>query len=354
MRGKHSTSKSIDFSHNLNCLGGIQLLNAMSLELIKQELSHYPEPYSDACVGKMAAWLDIPKNSIALAPGATSIILSLQDIFPSKNGMQISPTFWAYNMGRAVRNLPTDQLVLSPDNNFALDPNDIITTARRCGSIYICNPNNPTGQLVAKASIEQIARKRTDCTLIIDETYLLFSPQFEKQTMVQFASSSKKLIVVASLSKIFGLPGLRAGIMIAHPEMIAHFKERALPFTVTSTTQMIVSRLFADGKIFKLTQQSMPKIRQRFQKALEEAVGIHGIVYPSEANFFLVKIHNGLLATRVWRFLSRRFIIRLGEDFPGFDKNYIRIAVRNNSDNKIFADEFKTALKVELAKIAKL
>jgi threonine-phosphate decarboxylase len=205
-------------------------------------------------------------------------------------------------------------------------------------TIFICNPNNPTGALIPADALRNLCRSHSKKNFIIDESYLDFVPDAKKETLVN--SGLDNVIVLLSVSKIFKIPGLRTGFITACGDRIEKFRSHLLPWSTNSLAQLAIDYI-ADRKIviqsfINETRNYIRNQRQQFYNA----IGNDGRfkLFKSQAPFVLIKLGRGLSANDVWQRLAReKILIRRCTNVQGLSDRFIRISLKSPDDNRLLA-----------------
>ncbi|MCX5883286.1 MAG: aminotransferase class I/II-fold pyridoxal phosphate-dependent enzyme, partial [Deltaproteobacteria bacterium] len=157
-------------------------------------------------------------------------------------------------------------------------------------TVFICNPNNPTGTLIPSETIESLCRRYPNIRFIIDESYLPFVPEGETRSLI--GSALPNIIVLNSMSKIFLIPGLRIGFVVAHPDIIEKIRHYMLPWSVNALAQAAVDYLMTQkqdvSEFIEDTRTYLAGERQFFMNGLQSAPGIK--LFPSTTSFIIAKL----------------------------------------------------------------
>jgi threonine-phosphate decarboxylase len=209
-------------------------------------------------------------------------------------------------------------------------------------TVFICNPNNPTGNLIGRNDIISLCKSYPMIRFIIDESYLSFTDQYDKTTMIN--NDLENVIVLHSFSKIFCIPGLRLGFMVASPDNAARFRRLYQPWSVNSLAQsagLFLLNLFSsDDAFIKTTQAFIVNEHQLFMKRLEEVNALE--LFPSVTSFILIKIKEKHDASQLCSILSKgRILIRNCGNFEGLSDQYVRISLKSPEINARIAERLK-------------
>jgi threonine-phosphate decarboxylase len=201
-------------------------------------------------------------------------------------------------------------------------------------TVFICNPNNPTGVLYATAEIESLASAFPDISFIIDESYLPFVLSGDEDSMI--GCGLPNVIILNSMSKIFRIPGLRIGFVIASKSMIKALSRYSLPWSVNAIAQVGVRYLLEHeseiNAFVKQTHVLLESERERFAKTFETASGLK--LYKSTTSFILGKLDHRYTADAICEALSdEKILIRNCSNFKGLSNRFIRLSLKTVDKN---------------------
>ncbi|MBW1821970.1 MAG: histidinol-phosphate aminotransferase family protein, partial [Deltaproteobacteria bacterium] len=207
-------------------------------------------------------------------------------------------------------------------------------------TVFICNPNNPTGTLISAQKIKMICLSFPNSNFIIDESYLSFVEAGDKGSMK--GSDLSNLIVLNSMSKIFRIPGLRVGFLIASKGIINKFNRFMLPWNVNSLAQAAVSYLMTQkieiDSFLEQTREFVKNQSEKLTKTLESTGQIK--VIPSTTVFLLAKLPDNLNSDKVCEhLLQNRILVRNCSNFKDLSEQFIRISLKTRDINRIVADK---------------
>lgn len=307
-------------------------------------LSEYP---SGMGVNSLLAgkYFSIKQDYICVGNGAAELIKSLMENIDGKIGV-ISPTFEEY----PNRKKPEDIIVFHPDNrNFSYSAEELINfyNKQNISSLLIVNPDNPSGNFINCEGLSKLMKwaSEKDIKLIIDESFVDFSMEAEKSTLLhnRILQENKNLIVVKSISKSYGVPGLRLGIVASSDtELINHMKKDVAIWNINSFAEFYMQIFGKYEKDYKKACKYFIAERQRFKTLLDEIPYLR--VIPSEANYFLCEVKSKFSSKELTEILLCKYNILIKDcgTKKGFkDCNYIRIAVRDKDDNNELIEALK-------------
>lgn len=201
----------VDFSASINPLGIPQTVRQ---EICRQlgSLHNYPDPDAGRLSTTLGKYHCVNPESIICGNGSTELIYLIAKALKPKNALIPAPTFTEYERAcrTAIPGLRVKRHELKEKNNFDINPDSFIKSMKGCNAAFLCNPNNPTGRLLRKDGVMEIAKaaKKLKCYLIVDEAFMDFCPE---ESVVKSVEDNPCLIVLRSMTKFYALSGLRAG-----------------------------------------------------------------------------------------------------------------------------------------------
>ena len=336
----------VDFSANINPLGpSPKAMLAMTEGL--SSITAYPDPDCRELSAALAGFLHIPMENILFGNGATELIYLLVDVFKYKKALVTAPTFSEYGLAVLSRGGEVSEILLSEKNNFSLPVEEIIAYLPSAEILFLCNPNNPTGALCSKEDIIRIVDAARDCScmVIVDEAFMDFVAEKDNYSVIHEALYRDNLIVLYSLTKYFGIPGLRLGTAIATQKVIERLKAAKDPWSVNSLAQIAGVHSLSDDEYIKNTKALVTEEREFLFNALQKVSGIK--VYPGVANYLLLNIEATKYPSRVFvEQLGRRgVLVRDCASFTGMGSSYLRVAVKKREDNLKLVNAFEAFLR---------
>lgn len=298
--------------------------------------NRYPDPRCTLLRKALDEVLGLPFANTVIGNGSDELIDLLFRIFctPGRDSVLLmDPTYGAYRVFAAINDVRVLSVPLSSD--FAMDLDAVIATMRKEHPrlVFICSPNNPTGTSQSLAAIEQVLKANEGIT-VVDEAYFEFSG---KESAIGLIKEYERLVVLRTLSKCWALAGARIGIAIATPVLQKKMIDVKYPYNVSSPAQECALRALssADAVIEGVRYTKLE--RKRMEELLP---GIPGVVkvYPSDANFLLVKTHD---ATALYHYLVKMKIIVRNRTNEYNCNNDLRITIGSRAEN----DRLLQALK---------
>ncbi len=300
-----------------------------------QPYNRYPDPMQWRLKERIAEIKSVPKESILLGNGSDEPIDLIIRAFcePGKDSiLTIEPTYGMYQVAAEVNNICCKKVKLTAD--FQMDlPELLAAIDSTVKVIYICSPNNPTGDSLKRDDIFKVLDSFAGI-VVVDEAYIDFSslPSLSKD-LDRYAN----LVVLQTLSKAWGAAGIRLGMAFASQEIIAMLNKIKYPYNVNQLTQEKALEILDNQGRMKEQLSEILKERTRLQKELE-ALPLIKTVYPTDANFILVKVDD---ANGVYKQLAAEGIIVRNRNKVTLCANCLRITVGTPEEDNILLNALK-------------
>lgn len=329
-----SPEELLDFSASINPLGpppGVW----PALEAAYRQVGHYPD---SACTGLRAALAErhgLLPEQVVVGNGSTELIHLIPRLerFKRKRSLLVAPTFSEYGHGLELAGWRFGHLFLSPEDGFFLDlPLLQASLADGWDLLYLCNPGNPTGRLYSRDEVSALLGlcREAGTFCVLDEAFMDFCPD---ETALPLMCGNDRFLVLRSMTKFYGFPGIRLGYALGPAEVIAELERLRPPWSVGTLAQAAGVAALADREHGERTVELVAGERRWLIEGLGEIPGLR--VYPGAANYLLVEITAGPAAGELGRMLlERRILIRDSGNFPGLDGSFFRVAVRTRAENE--------------------
>ena len=320
--------KIIDFSSNVNPLGYSPSIKN-SLKEHFSLISVYPDSNSNELRKYLQKYTSIPSDQIVVGNGATEIIYNFCRAFLKRRKVLIPiPTFGEYEsaarlQGASVHFLKTMNL----NNSISKLQKEI--SKKDC--VFICNPNNPTGVLTKRKDLLRILESAYDKSVIVflDECFIELVPN-SNESLVSYLKEFDNLFILRSLTKSFGLAGLRIGYGLGSKRMIEVLHKLKIPWNVNGIAQKLAIKALSDVLHLKKTRKIIAREGKFLRCSISKIDGF--TCYPSHANFILIKTKMNSKQIQK-KLLKRNILIRDCSTFRGLNNNFIRIAIRTHKEN---------------------
>lgn len=318
----------IDMSSNLTPLGMAPGLKDVLMEHL-DEAQYLPETGSESLREVFAGKYNLDKEEILAGNGTTEFIYGIPEALQLKRAVIVNPTYGDYEPACEWSGIAIHNFTLKYQDRFVVDLAELSQTLKGEEIVFLCNPNNPTGVLTSSKAIYDFVKSHPDTFFLVDESYL---PFLKEPSLVEFPLLSN-LFVLSSFSKIYGIPGLRLGFLIATAGNIAKIARYRKPWGVNRMAQVAGEYLLAYGDDYVAdVVQYVAEQRPAFIAAL---VGIPGVeVIAGSANFILCFLPGNMRAdVLVEKMFAKRIMIRNCETFTTLDNRYFRLSLKREQDN---------------------
>ena len=290
-------------------------------------INRYPDPLQKDLKLKIAQIKDVNANQILLGNGSDEVLDLLFRAFCEPNidnVITLPPTYGMYEVLANLNAIENREVIL--DANFQPNLEGIYNAiSSNTKIIFLCSPNNPTGNSFTKESIIHLLENFKGIVLL-DEAYIDFS---EKESWLKELENYPNLVIIQTLSKAFGMAGLRLGVLYASLEIISILNKIKPPYNINILTQSkALSELFLFNDIESKTHY-LQEEKDNLSKVLLDINFIEK-VYPSDANFILVKVDNA--TKRYSQLLDNGIVIRNRSNQPLLE-NCLRITVGTKGEN---------------------
>ncbi len=332
-----TTKAKIKLSSNENPYELPQWLREKIAERIKElSFNRYPDPTYADLKKTIADFYNLDPENIVLGNGSDEIIdiliKAVGDL--KKPVMYPIPTFPMYQVSSDIVGRPKAEFEL--DDSFNLKKENLDKALEKNPDIaFFASPNNPTGNTFNEELIEYVSWKGV--FTVVDEAYIDFS---DKESLYKKALKKDNFIVIRTLSKI-GLAGLRIGFLIAKKEIASIIDKIRPPFNITLPSQVVAEVVLTEGKdVIKSQIEKIKSERKRVMKELEAISDVK--VFPSDANFFLIKVQNADLIHK--KLIEKGILVRNVSYLPKLD-NCLRISIGKPEENTEFIKALKQVLQ---------
>jgi histidinol-phosphate aminotransferase len=295
--------------------------------------NRYPDPHHQLLKERLSQIKKTPVGTIFIGNGSDEAIDLVFRVFcePGRdNAVSIAPTYGMYKVAAAINNVEMREVRLRED--FSLDADALLATAdKHSRLLFVCSPNNPTGNSFPAEEIERLIRQFKGM-VVLDEAYIDFS---ERPGFLARLAEFPNLIILQTLSKAWGMAGLRVGLAFAREEVIAILSRVKYPYNVNVVAQQIaleqlnrnintqVAEIQSQRKLVESQLNTIPMVKQ---------------IYPSDANFLLVRVDHPQAVYQ--ELIARGIIVRDRSNVPGC-AGCLRITIGTPEENRQMIDVFQ-------------
>ena len=313
---KCDVKEIIDLSSNVVPIKWIGFEFNFDFEL----LNFLPEPHSASLVKKIAEKYSLSEKNIIASSGATELIKEITCIFSGKKAAILSPTYIDYEKFSFLNRLKVKHLFKIEE--IKKDVYNIV---------FICNPNNPTGELFDKETLKRTVKNNPNTLFLFDESYMEFVDEEKENSFLN--SNFKNILVLRSFSKIYGVPGIRAGWGYSYDkDLINMLKRHISEWSLNTFAQQICYKLL-DLDVQKI-KEKVKDIKSWFLKELDHIPNIE--YFPSQTNYILIRLKT-ISSNSLYNIcLKNKILIRDCSNFYGLDSSFIRVSIKEKYEMKRF------------------
>lgn len=305
-------------------------------EFLKEEWSRYP--VNEKEIKKLISdYAEFESEGIALGNGSNELIqaIFLRFLGTGKNVILPEPCFSIYPwMASLIRTIVT---FIPMDENFKYNAKDFIEKTKRASPdlVVLISPHNPCGSEIPENALEDILESKISIVLI-DEAYYEFSGKSFKD----YIKNYKNLIVLRTFSKAFSIAGLRAGYILANPELVKLIEDSKPPFSVSSFTLLTLKYLLKNRNYLKNIVEEIKKERERVFEELKKIKGIQP--FPSSGNFILFKTEE-ISVLKIYELMLKKGIVLRKFDSKNLH-NCLRVTIGKKYENRKFIKTLKEVI----------
>lgn len=305
--------------------------------VLGKPFNRYPDPYQSEVKEKLAKLKNTKPECIFIGNGSDEPIdLLIKALCEPKdeNIVIMPPTYGMYKVCADIQQVNIQQAPLTEDFEIDLDNVfDAVNAATKI--IWVCSPNNPSGNILSKASILQIVKAFPDKLVVIDEAYIDFSTE---PSFISELENYENVAVLQTFSKAWGMAGLRLGVAYAHPTLIQVLNKIKYPYNINIVTQgLLLEALDKNGEKERLVAEILSN-KLKLEKELLELEGVVKI-FPSDSNMILVKFEK---AKERFKFLLDKQIIVRDRSNVALCDDCLRITVGTAEENERLMETLKT------------
>ena len=303
---------------------------------LEEDFNRYPDPLQWQIKSQIAKIKNCSTDEIFLGNGSDEAIdlLIRMTCTPDASSIIVCPpTYGMYEVSASINNVPLIKVNLTSEYQLNIDSilKTIDSTTRL---LFICSPNNPTGNLMKREDIYKILDSFQTGFVVIDEAYIDFS---NEPSFIQELDKFPQLIVLQTLSKAYGLASLRLGMAFANPTIIDLFNKIKPPYNIGGATQRLVQKALVNTQF---VTESIQKLKINKEILINDLKHIKGVstIFHSDANFILVKF---IRAQELFDYLISQKIIARNRSNVELCNDSIRITIGLESENKELIQKIK-------------
>lgn len=323
----------LDFSANLNPFGPPSWLKD-AIHSHYETITHYPEPTYSNTSQAVANFEGVEPNKVLLTNGGAEGIFLVAKYFENKKAIIVHPTFSEYERACRHYHLEVTEMFYNARNDFQLPMPFLKEKLKETDVVFLCRPNNPTGTVIREEDLRLLVEegRKMGTYIIIDEAFVDFLPD-STPSLTSWVSIYSNVILLRSLTKMYTIPGLRVGYVMAQPAVISALKNEQIPWSINSLVDAVVPMLLQDRDFVEHTKTMLHKQSKYISRVL---ASLDFFMTPTQVNFYLLQDKKQPNRTEeLYHFILKHGIVtRHTHNFRRLNGNYLRIAIRSKEENE--------------------
>ena len=331
-------ARVLDFSENVNPAGPPQAVREMWPNLMA-EMAAYPDPSGEPFLSEAANFHGIAKSSVFVGNGAAELLALVAERYRGKRAIVVHPTFSEYEATLLAKQVDVVRVVAAETDGFKLPLSEVKQAMATAAVLYLCTPNNPTGVMPEREDLQDLIRYGSEvgCDIVLDEAFIDFVD--ETLSFIPAIKANSHVIVVRSMTKMYAIPGIRLGYVVANPVIIKGIKGLAPHWNVNGMAARIGAVCLSEES-FRV--QAIQHSQRQREKLTIFLVANGCIVTDSVTNFLSFKVGKDRNASNLYlNLLERGIVLRHSENFHGMDGRWFRIGMKNEMDMAVLKEEMK-------------
>ena len=319
---------ALDFSANVSPLG-LPAGVAAAITNALPTADRYPDPLCRELRAALAGAEGVPADWILCGNGAADLIFRLALAVRPRRALLPAPTFAEYEAALQTVGCAVQRVFLREENEFAVTEEFIDAVTPETDIVFLCQPNNPTGQVTPPALVERLVRRCAECgaVLVVDECFLDFLPDRDAWTAKQFLRDAPQLIILKAFTKLYAMAGVRLGYALCgDAALLEKMRGAGQPWAVSSLAQAAGLAALQETAYADAVRALIAEQRPRMAAGLR-ALGLR--VMDGQANYLLFRATPDLGE----KLRRRGAVVRSCANYPGLDAAWYRTAVRTAEEN---------------------
>jgi threonine-phosphate decarboxylase len=292
-------------------------------------IASYPDPRCTALVARLAAIHGVGPNQVVIGNGSNELIHALPRAVRPKRVAIAEPTYTEY-LRASLRTGARVAHYLAEGADFALEPFD----PAGADLVWLCNPNNPTGQLWQRSILLSWIEANPRTVFVVDEAYLPFLPNEAEVSLTSAADRVTNLVVLRSFTKFHALPGLRLGYTITNPDLARRLRCRLAHWSVNALAQVAGLVALDDDPGFLRRTLAWVEEARTFLHNGFRFLSEHLRPVPTQSVFGLLRVHTITSTQLVGALRQRGIWVRDASNFVGLDHHHVRVSPGLSTDNQ--------------------
>ena len=320
----------IDFSVNTNPLGAPESVKRAVQESVA-DIEHYPDVRCEALREAISGFEQVNMEAILCGNGAAELFFAAVQAVRPQKALVTAPSFSEYEEALRSVGAEVEYYYLCEEDNFQIREDYVDKLSKEIDMIFLCNPNNPTGQIIDRDMLIKILDrcKKQNIIVILDECFLEFLDEPNRYEMSDLREEYPNLLIIKAFTKIFSMPGLRLGYAISsNQDTLEEMSWKLQQWNVSVPAQMAgVAALERPEEYIRQTREYVSGQRE-YMRNIMKMMGY--VVFASKANYLFFKGRPGLEKEA----LEAGFLIRDCQNYEGLSEGFYRIAVRTKEENE--------------------
>lgn len=329
---------ALDFSANVSPLG---LPEGVADAIVRAlpTADRYPDPLCRELRRKLSGAERVPEENILCGNGAADLIFRLVLAEKPKKALLPAPTFAEYASALKTVDCECRRHFLREEEDFAVTERFLAEVDESIDMVFLCQPNNPTGQLTDLALVRKLLDrcKDHDAVLVVDECFLDFLPDGETHSAKAFLQE-KNLVILKAFTKLYGMAGIRLGYCLSNQERLQRMQEVGQPWAVSSLAQAAGIAALDETEYVAKVRKLIVEQRSLLENGLR-ALGLR--VLDGQANYLLFQASETLGG----QLREKGVVLRSCGNYPGLDDSWYRTAVRTAPENEQLLKTLAEVLK---------
>ena len=319
----------VDSSSSINPLGTPKRAIAAVQKNVSSLAPMYPDPESRELKKSLSHYVHVDPQWISVGNGAMEIIYWFAQAFAENRVVVPVPTFCEYELASHKAGAEVTFVLL---NAFEIDADQVIEKARGANAVFLCNPNNPTGMISTREIRKIIESVSSSTKILLDECFIELTDEPNANSMISMIEKFDNLVILRSLTKSFGLAGLRVGYSVCNPSLLEKLTTNKIPWNVNGLAQTAGIAALADKKHLPKARAIVKKERKFLYDNIRRLESFWPLM--SSANYFLVDLQ-GRNSTQFRDALLKKtgVLVRDCSTFTGMGSQYVRVAVKEHREN---------------------
>ena len=319
---------ALDFSANVSPLG-LPAGVAAAITNALPTADRYPDPLCRELRAALAGAEGVPADWILCGNGAADLIFRLALAVRPRRALLPAPTFAEYEAALQTVGCAVQRVFLREENEFAVTEEFIDAVTPETDIVFLCQPNNPTGQVTPPALVERLVRRCAECgaVLVVDECFLDFLPDRDAWTAKQLLRDAPQLVILKAFTKLYAMAGVRLGYALCgDATLLEKMRGAGQPWAVSSLAQAAGLAALQETAYADAVRALIAEQRPRMAAGLR-ALGLR--VMDGQANYLLFRATPDLGE----KLRRRGAVVRSCANYPGLDAAWYRTAVRTAEEN---------------------